>query len=290
MSYRYTIFDKLVFYLSYFFYKLILPFEVRHPRGRMMIYELVYTLNKFIRYDSSYPYPYKDRMIQTRFGKFKIRPRTSDAANVSPAFERRDINHLIRLTRSLQAQAKKTTFLDVGGDIGTYSILMGNRFPGLNITCFEPISQSIKLIKENLELNGLSERVQLMPYALGNIEGKEVEIALNVAAPGSSTATIDEKMSLDERAFQIEKFKIRTLDKNILPLLDGFDAVIMKIDVEGMEQAVLEGARSLLKSGKEIYIMVEDFIDKNIIEWLERSGARFEGKYTEYNSWWSIHH
>lgn len=286
--YRYSLIQRIAFYISYFFYKLILPFEVKRPRLKMLWYELLYTLHKFIRYDSSYPFPYPEDQIWTRFGKFKVRRKTSDAANVSPAFERRDVNYLLRLAGSLSAKGKKAVFLDVGGDIGTYSILMGNRFSGLDIYCFEPISQSIELIRENIALNSLVDRVRLMPYALGKTEGQEVEIALNVWAPGSSTAAIDEKMAGDAEAYAIEKFKIRTLDKNILPLLQEHDAVIIKIDVEGMEQSVLEGGQQLLKSGKLIYIMVEDFIDRSVVAYLESQGARFLGKFTDYNSWWVL--
>ncbi len=286
--YRYTFFQRLAFYFSYFWYKFILLFEVRRPRLKMLIYEIVYTLNKFIRYESSYPWPYQDRVIQTRFGKFNIRPGTSDAANVSPAFERRDVNHLLKLTGKLLAQDKKVVFLDVGGDIGTYSILMGNRFPQLSIYCFEPIAPSVELIRTNLELNGLSDRVTVMPYALGNEEDKEVEIALNINAPGSSTASINEGMSADTDAFRIEKFRIKTLDKNILPLLKDIDVVILKIDVEGMEQSVLEGTEKLLKSGKEVYIMLEDFIDKSIVDYMSGHDAGFLGKFSDYNSWWEF--
>jgi hypothetical protein len=49
----------------------------------------------------------------------------------------------------------------------------------------------------------------------------------------------------------------------------------------------LEGASQLL-SAKQAHIMVEDFIDDSIIDYLTSIGAEFQAKLTPYNSWWRL--
>lgn len=284
-KYHYSFSQKALFYLTYFWYKLILPLEMKKPRWKFWIYEVLYTLNKFIRYDSSYPYPFRDSVIETRWGAFKVRPGTSDAANVSPAFERRDVNYLIRLLKKLTGEDKKVLFLDVGGDIGTYSVLAGGLFPAdqVKIFCFEPIPESYNLILDNLKRNGLTGKVQPVQSALFSEDGRSVDIEYNVNAPGSSTMK-------DGRAAVSKKVKVSTqrLDTLLGKEVKNYDAVVFKIDVEGVEREVLEGSTSILKSGKEVYIMLEDFVNPAILDYLESEGLQFLTKRTDYNSWWYL--
>ena len=67
-----------------------------------------------------------------------------------------------------------------------------------------------------------------------------------------------------------------------------YDAIVFKIDVEGVEEDVLEGARNVLSSGQEVYLMVEDFVNPQIVSYLEGLGAGFIRKLTPYNSWWKL--
>ena len=61
---------------------------------------------------------------------------------------------------------------------------------------------------------------------------------------------------------------------------------LLKIDVEGVEREVLLGAENVINSGKEVYVMLEDFINPEIISFMEQNGWSFLTKVTSYNSWW----
>lgn len=283
-KFHYSFIDKLCFYLSYFFYKGIIPLEVKKPKWKMWWYEFVYTIAKFKDYQINVPWKYATDTIETRFGMFKIRKNTSDAANVSPAFERRDQNYLLRLIKRLIEEDKKVLFLDIGGDLGSYSVLVANQLDkkSVKIKCFEPIEPSCLLIKENMLLNHIEDKVELHPVALLNENNDNAEMRLNIGTPGSSSM----KNEHDQNS-KIVSIKTRRLDDMIGDLVSEFDAIVCKIDVEGVEQEVLEGATGILQTGKEIYIMVEDFIDPKIISYLENSGWSFMAKVTTYNSWWS---
>lgn len=282
-TFRYSSLQKFGFYLSYFWYKLILPFEMRDHHLRFFGYELLYTLEKFKRYDSSRPWCGPGDIIRTRFGSWRIRLNTSDAANVSPAFERRDVNRLLRTLGDLLAQKKRVLFLDVGGDIGSYSILAGNHFndTNLHICIFEPVPDSRMLIEENLEMNGLTARVRLFPFAVFNEDDQNIVIKLAIDAPGSSTLTAD--CTLKTRDVAVTTKKMDTL---LFGEMSQYDAVVIKIDVEGVEQQVLEGMEKILAAGLPVHLMVEDFIKPSIIAWLESHGFSFVTKVTDYNSWW----
>lgn len=271
--------SKLAFYWSYFWYKLIIPLEVKSPRFLMWFYELAYTVNKFRDYEYCMPWTFSKDVIFTRFGTFKVRRNTADAANVSPAFERRDLNHLFSLIGRLEKTGKHVLFLDVGGDIGTYSIAVANRFESkhISIVCFEPIPDSCDLIQDNIERNQLAGRIELMEVALMDEQQDNLRICLNALAPGSSSVKGDGEGVL---------VKANRLDNLLAERIGDFDAMVLKIDVEGVEESVLRGASALLEHGIETHLMVEDFIDRSIVGYLEGHGWLFQEKLTEYNSWW----
>ena len=280
-KFHYSFIDKLLFYVSYFFYKIIIPLEVKNPRWKMWWYEFKYTLGKFKDYNTSIPWRYSQSKIRTKFGVFKIRANTSDAANVSPAFERRDINYLLRLIKKHVKKDKRVLFLDIGADLGGYSVIVANHFKvdTVKVKCFEPVEGSCLLIKENLVLNNIENKVELYPVALLNKKNDHAQIKLDPVTPGSNSMTSEGK----SRTISI---KTERLDDVIVEEISDYDAIVFKIDVEGVEQEVLEGAQRVINSGKEIYVMVEDFIKPEIINYLQKNDFDFLAKVTSYNSWW----
>ncbi len=283
-NFKYSILNKIVFYFSYFFYKLIIPFEIKKPKLKMWWYEFVYSLNKFIDYNRCIPWNYPINVITTKFGTFKIRKGTADASNISTAFERRDQNYLLHLISRLIREEKKVLFLDIGGDLGSYSILVANKFNNSNvkIKCFEPINESYELIKENIKLNTNTNSIKVYPVALSNANNDNIVMQLNTLVPGSSSMKTD-----NSSGCKTVKINTRKLDSVILNDISDFDVIVMKIDVEGMEKDVLLGAQNLLDTQKEIYLMVEDFIFPEIIKFLEGNNWSFLTKVTSYNSWWA---
>jgi len=280
-KYTYTIFDKLFFYFSYIFYKKIIPFEVQEPKWKMWWYEFRYTVAKFKNYTASIAWNYPEDIIKTKFGIYKIRRNTSDAANVSPAFERRDQNYLLKLLGRLLRNGMRVLFLDIGADLGGYSILVANRFKhtAVDVKCFEPLADSCGLIRENLALNGIAgNKVTIYPLALLNEKNHALQIHQDAATPGSSSIT--------QGSGKTVTIKTERLDDVIGADIAPYEAIVMKIDVEGVEKEVLLGARKVLDSGKDVYVMVEDFIKPDIIGYLENAGFSFLAKVTSYNSWW----
>ncbi|MEN3045040.1 MAG: FkbM family methyltransferase [Candidatus Hydrothermales bacterium] len=273
--------EKILFYISYIFYKLMIIVEVKKPKIKMFIYELVYSFYKIIDYKKNFPYFFNDELIISKFGKFKIRKRTPDAASVSPAYERRDINFLIKKIKENLKKNKKILFIDIGADIGYYSILIGNKFKGkIKIFSFEPVPYNFELLEQNIKINNLTEIIKPFNFALSDSE-ENLTINYSQTSPGESSI-----VNIPHGSKKIT-IKTKRLDEVIKNDIKNFDVIFIKIDVEGFEERVLKGAEKILKiNSKEIILLVEDFINPSIKEFLKKSGFKFLCKLTSYNSFW----
>jgi FkbM family methyltransferase len=286
MRFRYPLKDKIAFYWSYFFLKTFsIWFEVKKPKLKMFVYEVLYSAKKIIDYGSLWPSPFKDNMIETKFGKFRIRPHTVDMSNVSPAFERRDMDYLLRLIDTRLASEKKILFLDIGADVGTFTVTVGNRFrdnDNIFIVAFEPADSSYTLLRENIRLNGLQDKTETFKFAVFNEDDREMEFTFNTEAPGASGLRTSDSSPSGQKVFT------KTLDSLLSVRTAPYNVIVFKIDVEGVETEVLQGGEKILHSVKEAYLLVEDFVNPSIINYLENIRAEFLCKLTPYNSWWRI--
>jgi hypothetical protein len=110
----------------------------------------------------------------------------------------------------------------------------------------------------------------------------ELDFRFNQGAPGSSG------IISGGHEGGTQKVRTKTLDSAVGGRTGGFDILIFKMDVEGAEEEVLRGASGILASGKETYLMVEDFVRPRIVDYLEGIGAEFILKLTPYNSFWKL--
>lgn len=275
-NFSFSIVSKAIFYISYFWYKILIPFEVKYPKFKMWVYEFIYSVAKIIDYKSNFKWFFKNNIIETKFGRFKIRPYTSDAANISTAFERLDMNFLFNLVETFNN--KKIIFLNIGADIRTYTVSILSKFDSIKAYSFEPVEENFSFLCENIKLNNLESRVKTFNYALYK-EDSFLFIVPNKTTPGSSyvakETTKEKEQVVAKRIDSIEDLK------NI-----DFDVCISKIDVEGCEIDVLEGGKMFFSQNKEFYLVVEDFVNNKIIDYLENNEWMFVKKLTTYNSWW----
>lgn len=136
---------------------------------------------------------------------------------------------------------------DVGAYIGLYTIALAKRVGSAgSVIAFEPNPASFNALREHLVLNSISDSVRLVQAAVGASEGRAPfemrwdQSHINRAALGDSPDSVT----------------CITLDGVIG---DGH-VDVMKIDVEGYEEKVLEGAVGLLsdpaRRPRAIYIEV----------------------------------
>jgi FkbM family methyltransferase len=148
-----------------------------------------------------------------------------------------------------------SVFLDVGANVGVYSLLASKVSPLARIFAFEPTRKTFDLLHRNLHLND-AHNVTPLHLALGNFTG---EAKLNLNVPGKDGLnTMGNLSHPDTEPAGQETVPITTLDAFLLSAaIDRVD--LIKVDAEGAELAIFEGASSLLQQPDAPAILYEAF-------------------------------
>ena len=138
------------------------------------------------------------------------------------------------------ANSAEHNFIDVGANIGYFSCLMSKLAgPSGKVLAIEPEPQNLKLLEQNIKLNHLTN-VMVHSCALGASEGSAMLGLYKPANRGRHSL-------LENNAKSQIKVPVRTLDdvaKNSVNNVNSWSLV--KIDVEGYEGFVIEGAKETL--------------------------------------------
>ena len=143
----------------------------------------------------------------------------------------------------LHALTPEMTFVDVGANLGAYSIL-ASKVVGAKSIAFEPLPDTAKRLREQLHLNQIEDLVTVMNCGVGSQNG--------VLAFTNSEDTRN-RVSSSRDGGEVTQVPVVTLDSAI----DHAGPMILKIDVEGYEYEVLKGAEVLLSSGEVQAILIE---------------------------------
>lgn len=163
------------------------------------------------------------------------------------ASERR--NHLTNIYEPIQpyllAEFSKhlgvSIFVDVGANIGFYSVIMASETDARTIYAYEPMGAAFSELEKNLALNGLSALSNLNKLALSSSVG-ETEMSVLGAMSGANSIR-DTSIHKDKSSVKTERVPISTLDDE---LTFARQNVAIKIDVERHEAEVLKGGRRFL--------------------------------------------
>jgi FkbM family methyltransferase len=138
-------------------------------------------------------------------------------------------------------------FVDIGANVGLHT-LEAARAVGRTgkVYSFEPTPRTVKVLRQNLDLNGISE-VEVFPAAVMDRSG-EAPFYLNSSSSSLNTLFPDDKTTESVRVAAV------TLDE----ALQGRERVdVIKIDVEGAEPLVLRGMTDILRKNPRLTIIME---------------------------------
>jgi FkbM family methyltransferase len=132
--------------------------------------------------------------------------------------------------------------LDIGANIGNHTVFLAG-ICGCRVVAVEPDPGNFAHLTRNVALNNLQDRVTLIHAAAGAVAGRFAEIASRV--PDNSGATT---VSLTDENTGIPLIRLDDLDLPGAPSL-------LKIDTEGMDLAVLQGASGLLARHSPVVVV-----------------------------------
>jgi FkbM family methyltransferase len=150
------------------------------------------------------------------------------------------------------------TFVDIGANIGWYTLLAASKVGSKGrVISFEPEPLNNNLLKQSIALNNF-QNVILLQKCLSNCNGKT---KLFLAGQNFGAHSIVRQTSTRPTNIDVDTQK---LDQALTELgISNID--VLKIDVEGAEPIVLEGARQIISKGVK-HVLFE----WNLDEWQNR--------------------
>jgi len=201
--------------------------------------------------------PNFDVTIENHDGKFLCRKGTDDARIVAEAFEHPLRRYFEEITQGI--------FVDVGANIGKYTIKVARQV-GDNgrVISIEPESCNFEILKANIKLNRLSN-VTLVNAACWN---KNEKLKLYLAQlPGDHSV----KKPVSTDFVEVSALKLDDILKHLQIEYVSF----IKIDAEGADGEVLEGAEKTIARNPHLKIIFEATNEDNLAkcqEVLEKHG------------------
>lgn len=157
-------------------------------------------------------------------------------------------------------------FVDVGANVGSYTVLAGG-VAGARVTAVEPAPATYGQLQRNVALNGLGERTRCCQLGLSENVGtlrfsRDLDTVNHVLAEGE-----------DLPAVEVPVTRLDDLVGQDVPLL-------IKMDVEGHERAVLRGGQATLADRRLLAVIMETngsgsrygVSDQELIDLMQGSG------------------
>ncbi len=137
--------------------------------------------------------------------------------------------------------------LDIGANTGLFSLLAAAANPTIKVCAFEPLESVNTLLRANLALNqNLAGRISAYQLGLSNAEGS-FDFYETINDHGLITTSSSLELEHAQRTGSYRKQVINTVTMDgWASRLEGGRISIIKIDVEGHEYAVIEGARKTI--------------------------------------------
>ena len=139
-------------------------------------------------------------------------------------------------------------FLDIGANTGFYSLYAKARKPGLEVLAFEPSPVNFELLRQNIELN----RFDISTFEAA-VTDRDGDVTLYDFAEHSYSASLVEGFREGTVARSVPGFTLDTIAEKY-DLLGK--KLLIKVDVEGHESAVLAGAAQVIAAGPTLLIEI----------------------------------
>ena len=253
--------------LSYFFYKIILILD--------KLFQLI-TKRSILNW-------FKDFIQQDSYKKILIHNKKVNFFTPNQLTEWRIKTFFTKEPETLEwidnfEKKNKMIFWDIGANIGLYSIYSVLKNENVSTISFEPSTSNLRVLSRNISINNLENKIKILPTPLTNKANQFLTMNEGDFVEGGALNTFGENYNFAGKLFD-SKMKYKILGTTIKNLLDNNILEIpnyIKIDVDGIEHLILEGAGKYLKDKriKSLSIEInEDFEEqyKKVIEIMDQN-------------------
>ncbi len=152
------------------------------------------------------------------------------------------------LTKRLSQKAMEGGLLiDVGANAGYFTLIWAALNPLNRVMAFEASSRNVEILNHNLKENGVANRVQLFPIALGDKKGT---LPFD-PGPAEQTGWGGIALKSSQTTIQVPMDRLDNL------LSEDIKVDVMKVDVEGADTLVIMGAENLLRNKRIKFLFYE---------------------------------
>jgi FkbM family methyltransferase len=144
-----------------------------------------------------------------------------------------------------QYQSTFNTIIDIGANCGQFAAAAAHRFPMARIYSFEPVPDVFEKLKQNVKDQ---PQIQAFNYAVGNNTGK-TRFHRHQYTQASSALTLHRDNNhpyFNQDDVTLIEVELVRLD-DIMTQLELAPPVLLKMDVQGYEKEVLDGAQILIR-------------------------------------------
>jgi FkbM family methyltransferase len=149
------------------------------------------------------------------------------------------------------------TVLDIGANVGIFSIWLAHQAPGIRVLAFEPFEENFAALKMNASH---WRGIEVYPYAVGGSHGS------------ASMRAVGER-SIDHQLDRARKGDVTVLTLSEVADLAGADTTIdlLKMDIEGSEADVFEHGQSpdLMRRFRKIAIEWHEHLRAGVLDLLK---------------------
>lgn len=153
--------------------------------------------------------------------------------------------HILEFIKFYKKYFKLVNIIDVGANFGYHSLFFSKEV-SKNVYAFEPQPQNIFLLNSNIDNNNITN-VKIYPYAVSNNENQVYIPIISSNIKNANMGDITLEINKSDNNVKVNSI--------LLDNMNLFEIDIIKIDVQGWELNVLNGAKKLIERDKPILII-----------------------------------
>ena len=143
---------------------------------------------------------------------------------------------------------EKIIFWDIGGNIGLYSIYAALKHRNIQVISFEPSTSNLRILSRNISINKLEDKIIIHQMPLTNVSNQYLMMEESEFTEGWAMNTFGAGIDFEGKPMKA-KNKYKILGTSINYLINNKILPIphyIKIDVDGIEELILDGASEYL--------------------------------------------